>query len=784
MAVGPQVLRGKSIPVTVVTASGLALLLTLALLAGDRLPITSWAPALDRYAFDVRQRILASEQPDELLIVGTDGVTQSEAEAAERDIPRELLRGFIQRVREAGASVIVLDVQTLKRSGDPAADSAFARFLAERSDIVLAADVRSRKASGDDETMLPVQEALLPPPLFDEAASGVGVVMPMFDRDSSVRRARPQSHILGVPYWSLAVEVVRVHEGALFEQARFANGVLELGAHQYRTGGEYYLDQRRARPPFSLANLMRLRELPARARPMFRNAIVLVGPVDPAVAAVSTPLHDSTPRIFVDASNIATLLHQKMRHDAPMGAQIALIWVLAFAGAAIFFHRSLGACLLVWALGWSLLTLLFWLPFQAGLVFGVSGATLAWGLIFPVALGYRLHASGLDMLARDRSIEAIAKLRDVRFEELGLPETLTPLLDSLGGALDAQAVLLLQEGGEFWEVVSGVGAPPHDWSQLRRVVASTNGELVLRSGGREAFVPIVVDQDKRRRVLYVRGSRSLGPLDTHTLLSVSSGLHLGFHNRALTRRLEEAYLGILTAIGVAVEVRDEATEAHCQRLATYSCELAIELGYEDDFIEDLYVGALLHDIGKVGVSDAIFRKPGTLTPREFEIMKQHTLLGHRILDRAPISETAKACVLHHHERWDGKGYPDGLRGEQIPRSARIVAVLDMFDALTADRPYRLAKSEKEGVEYVRSESGRALEPELVECFLTLYNKRLIRGAGHPIPDRTQRRWNPKRERASGYLASLIDRTDPQPIGRVVRSSAEPLPKPVNRYERA
>ncbi len=773
LGVVPQALRARSIPVTVGAAGGLAVLLTLTVLAGDRFPITAWAPVLDRWAYDVRQRILVREQPDELLVVGIEEVAEPDAATAATSVSRELLQEFIQRIREAGASVIVLDVQTLIRSGDPARDSAFARYLMEREDIVLAADVRTRQTSGDDETMPPLEAALLPLPLFDEAASGVGVVSPTFDRDSSVRRAQPQSHILGVPYWSLAVEVVRVHQGVPFDRARLAGGVLELGQYRYETGNEYYIDHRRARPPFSLENLMRLSELPARARPMFENAIVLVGAVDPALGAVRTPLHASTPRVFVDASNIATLLDHRMRHDAPMALQLLLIWFLTFAGAGIFFHRSLGTGLLVWPIGWGSLVLLFWLPFDAGMVFGVSGPVFAWGLIFPLALGYRLHASGVDMLARDRSIQAIGRLRDVRFEELGLPETLTPLLDSLGGALDAQSVLLLQEGGEFWEVVSGIGAPPQDWSQIRRAVASTNGELVLRANGREAFVPIVVDQDKRRRVLYVRGSRSLGPLDTHTLLSVSTGLHLGFHNRALTRRLEEAYLGILAAIGVAVEARDQATEAHCQRLATYSCELAMELGYPDDFIEDLYVGALLHDIGKVGVSDAIFRKPGALTAKEFELMKRHTLLGHRILQRAPISETAKMCVLHHHERWDGKGYPDGLQGEDIPRCARIVSVLDMFDALTSDRPYRRAKGEQEAVEHVRTESGRALEPDLVECFLTLYKEAVIRPASQPIPDSAQRRWTPKRERPSGHLASLIDPTNSRPAGREAASSGAP-----------
>ena len=165
------------------------------------------------------------------------------------------------------------------------------------------------------------------------------------------------------------------------------------------------------------------------------------------------------------------------------------------------------------------------------------------------------------------------------------------------------------------------------------------------------------------------------------------------------------------------------------------------------------MGASLHDIGKVGVPDSVFRKPRKLTSKEFEIMKQHTSLGYRILQDAPISETAKMCVLHHHERWDGDGYPDGLKGEQIPLGPRIISVVDIFDALTADRPYRKAKTEEWALENVQSESGAALEPELVECFSALHADGVIRGAAHAIPESARRRWSPRRLRTASLEQS-------------------------------
>ena len=623
-AVSRLTVRRNSNFFAVSAGGGLAAVLTLAILGGDRLPITAWTAGLDRWAFDVRQRVLERELPDNLLIVGTGGSAGAER-ASEWGVPWGMLQEFIKRARDAGTSVIVLDVM-LQKSGDPAADSAFAGILAARKDIVLAADVKWVQPSGNRATAFAVQEALLPPPLFTESATAVGVRSATLDPDSVVRRAQPQAHVLGLPYWSLAVEALRVHLDVPLDQVRLANGVLELGERRIEVGRESYIDHRRARPPFSLQNLMRGSELPARARLLFENAIVLVGPNGPGVETVTTPMHASIPRFFVDASDLATLLNGRIRRDVPTVLEILLVWVLAVAGAAVFLKRSPGTGFLVWAMGWGGLMLLFWLPFAAGMVLGVAGPAFAWALIFPMTMGYRLHVSGVDVLARDRSIQAIARLRDIRFHELQLADTLTPLLETLGGALDASSVLLLQEGGEFWEVVGGIGAPPQDWSELQRVVAKSNGEAVIGQGGREAFVPIIVDQDQRRRVLYVHGSRSLGPLDAHTLLSIASGLHLGFHNRALTRSLEEAYLGILTGISTAVEARDHGTEVHCQRLATYSCALADELGYEDDFLEGLWIGASLHDIGKVGVPDSVFLKPRKLTRKEFEVMKQHTVL--------------------------------------------------------------------------------------------------------------------------------------------------------------
>ncbi len=167
----------------------------------------------------------------------------------------------------------------------------------------------------------------------------------------------------------------------------------------------------------------------------------------------------------------------------------------------------------------------------------------------------------------------------------------------------------------------------------------------------------------------------------------------------------------------AMDLRDEETEGHSLRVTQLTLQLANNLGVGMEEMVHIRRGALLHDIGKIGVPDSILRKPGKLTPEEWEIMRKHPQFAHDML--APILYLKKALEIPycHHEKWDGTGYPRGLEGEQIPLAARIFAVVDVWDALTSDRPYRKAWTEKKALEYIREQSGRHFDPTVVEAFL-------------------------------------------------------------------
>jgi putative two-component system response regulator len=173
---------------------------------------------------------------------------------------------------------------------------------------------------------------------------------------------------------------------------------------------------------------------------------------------------------------------------------------------------------------------------------------------------------------------------------------------------------------------------------------------------------------------------------------------------------------VIFALAAAVEAKDPYTEAHTQRVADAARKIGFRMGLGAPDLDALYRGGLIHDIGKIGVPDAILLKPGPLDPVELAAMRQHPIIGETIV--APLRSGAPLLpiIRHHHERYDGTGYPDRLAGPNIPRLARIVAVCDAFDALVNDRPYRSRKAPEEALAILRSGAGRQWDPEVVDLF--------------------------------------------------------------------
>lgn len=180
--------------------------------------------------------------------------------------------------------------------------------------------------------------------------------------------------------------------------------------------------------------------------------------------------------------------------------------------------------------------------------------------------------------------------------------------------------------------------------------------------------------------------------------------------------IQTAYQTTLEGWSRALEIRDRETQGHTKRVTDLTLQIARRMKFDDETLKHIHRGVLLHDIGKLGIPDEILRKPGPLTEKETQIMRLHPQIAHELLKPIDYLKPALNIPRYHHEKWDGSGYPHGMKGEEIPLEARIFAVVDVFDALTHNRVYRKAMKIEEAIEYIRSESGKHFDPAVVEVF--------------------------------------------------------------------
>jgi putative two-component system response regulator len=260
----------------------------------------------------------------------------------------------------------------------------------------------------------------------------------------------------------------------------------------------------------------------------------------------------------------------------------------------------------------------------------------------------------------------------------------------------------------------------------------------LKQDRRTSGIPIVViadadDADEHLRAIEAGADDYLARSDTRLVLARVRALL-----RARRRGGDMVPLeSVLKTLEQTVEAKDDITGGHQQRLGAYATLVGERLGLTGRALDALRTGARLHDVGKIGVDEAILRKPGALSADEYARIQQHTLIGEHILGPLCLSAPITAIVRHHHERWDGRGYPDGLAGEDIPLGARIVAVADAFDAMTAERPYCQPMTVEAAMARLREGAGAQWDPEVVEVMLEVLAEVL-----------------PARERALGQAPAL------------------------------
>jgi HD superfamily phosphodiesterase len=319
--------------------------------------------------------------------------------------------------------------------------------------------------------------------------------------------------------------------------------------------------------------------------------------------------------------------------------------------------------------------------------------------------------------------EVTRKLPEVRDEQ----EVIRLFSESLGKTFSESDVAVVTcDGPSRWMLVEdGLSVP--EWlarvlgrsKKSRSIVVEPVPEGEVLDCYREVMVaPMYCGDSFVCAILLARGPhlREFRAGDVLLMESLTTFCGDLIRNHHLARELRRASISMVRSLVSAVDQKDPYTSGHSVRVGYFATMLAERVGLRGEELQMLQWSALLHDVGKIGIRDEVLNKKGDLTPEEFEHIKEHPVRSHHVVKDVPQLQAAVKGALHHHERWDGSGYPEGLAGEEIPLQARIIQIADVFDALTSDRSYRAAYSWQQALDILAREAGTHVDPQLQEKF--------------------------------------------------------------------
>ena len=342
-----------------------------------------------------------------------------------------------------------------------------------------------------------------------------------------------------------------------------------------------------------------------------------------------------------------------------------------------------------------------------------------------------------ELSRRQSGVEVMFRIGDLALQGLETSLFMDEVLRLVGHSIknDAAIVLLRDEQGAFSCSQQGAGplvtrlltALQRSFEEM--VATSGRETLGLTTAGEplEAIAAVIPSVGHSMGVVCLARETAGGgflPDERDMLLGYAQTTAVALQKLILRENVERNLVDTITAFVNAIESKDRYLKGHSARVALYSVEIAQTLGMTPELVEVVRRGAMLHDLGKLSIMDTILRKPERLTPEEFTIIKSHPMVGAKILEPLRFLARETCAVRHHHERFDGAGYPDGLRGEDIPYVARVVTVADVFDAITSNRPYRTAMALDEAREEISKGIGSHFDPAVAEAFLRVPLERL------------------------------------------------------------
>jgi ribonuclease P protein subunit RPR2 len=686
----------SNIPVSLVISLVVAAILGGLYLAGG-------LEALELLTLDLRLKHLPREGSAPVSFVLID--QNSLKNVGQWPFPRGILARVLEQVSGDGPSCILVDIDLSSAGPDPAEDRKLEQAVARSGKVVLAVQWDERILDGGAV----LHNITVPRSDLVQGAMGLGGLTFSIDHDGAIRRM-PQTLEYGEEMFR-PLGVV----GALAIDPSAGNGLPDNAYINFN------YDKLRGMPVVPVHKVLE----GDYEKTSFQGRIVLVG-------ASAPELHDQwvtpvgvVPGVFIQAAVLETTLNGSWHTRQGKLMTLLLLLLVSIMLGILLAGTGWRAGLVIAGSYLAFLLLAAIFAARSGSQLQLMPLMLVPLLQYPLHTGIRASGAERRLVHEKQRTEAILELAELHHAESSgqdLPTIPLVLLKQILG-FDRIILYLAEEDGDPpWrtEVVLDDRQAGVRWDSEKIIKVMEDGEYIVdRAESLAVYTPLRT-ADVTLGVLFTEGPPGL-PMETEDvrlLLANAAQAAYLLQFRKMERSVRSLYTNSLKALIKALGAKDQHTGVHAELSQGYVALLGKACGLKTEQIEALHIGALLHDIGKIGIPDSILSKTGKLTVEEFDVMKKHPTVGYEIIKDLPFPREVKDIILCHHERYDGTGYPNGLAGEEIPLVARIFTMLDTYQALVGDRPYKKSVSEIEAISHMRAMSGTQFDPNLLSIFLS------------------------------------------------------------------
>ena len=654
---------------------------------------------------DLRLRTMKADRPAPVAFVSID--RNSLKALGEWPLPRGLYTQVIGKVLEDGAKAVLVDIDFSSHGPDPEQDQELIDFVSRAGDVVLAIQVEEKITSEGAV----IRNLSLPLPELASAALALGSITFEIDPGGVIRRMPRSVDYIDITYRPL---------GVIGADLAGIRGVPPIPSDALITFSQENLA---AYPNKTFDHVLKGRF----DKGTFTDRVVLLG-------ATAPDLHDFWPTpigvipgMYIQASVMETGLNRSWSTRQSSWAVVATLILLSVFLYLLLDRTRWKKGSLVLA-GYTILVVMSAILFSRYRLMLQVVPLIVLGLTqYTIRIVMDLRKTEETLELQKRKTDTVLKFSELEdAEEAGKDTYLVPLV-LLRQLLGLERIYLYLEDGDSrtgWRVENVIGEGPEREADEGDIVNEVvlKRQIVSKRSTIPDTVSVYVPMATSRKVagvLCVIGPGELARDEENLRLLLSYATQTSYYIETsdLDRQIKLLYSSTIRAISKSLDKKDYYTGAHAELSLEYVQKFGQACGLSRFEVEALHIGTLLHDIGKIGVPDRILSKKGKLTVEEFESMKAHPSMGYEIIQDLPFPDEVKMIVKHHHEHYDGNGYPDGLVGDQIPKLVRIFSVLDTYEALVGERPYKVSYNHESAKQLLRDEAGKQFDPDIVEIFV-------------------------------------------------------------------